>query len=348
MKISVIMPVYNSEKYLKDAIDSVLSQKGAELEIIAVEDCSKDSSRELLRALAESEPRIKAYYNEKNIGVAEVRNRALEYATGDFLAFCDSDDIVPSGAYAALMDTIGDADIAVGAYDNFHDDTGSDGICTVSDFDKKSLFRSMFSVSCLWTKLIRRSFVADNNLKFDTDMTIGEDVVFLANLVMKNPSFKVTDALVYHHCHHNTSVSRSLTHVYTLRAFEMHIECRRRVLTICESLAEIKDYIYLRFSSFICSFIPLMTSDDEKREAFELYKKYLLGYDFSKNKKLFRFLVGVPYDNFENMTLNEYLEIRASTPPREAVLCEFECGAIGFRWIFKYFKAWFKYKLKLQ
>ena len=346
MKISVIMPVYNCERYLEAAISSVLSQKGAEIEIIAVEDCSTDSSAEILRSLASKDSRIKPYFNDKNLGVSAVRNRALEYATGDYLAFCDSDDIVPDGAYAALLRAIGNNDLAIGAYDDLYDNGRLLGLCPVKEDEKKSLFKATLSARSLWTKLVRRSFIVDNGLEFDPQMSVGEDVVFLASLVVKNPSYAVTDAPVYYHCHHDTAVSRSLTHVYTLSAFEMHIKCRRMVVSICKDIPEAKDYIYVNFTPFITSFIPMISPEADRSAAFEIFKTYLAEYDFSGNKHLFLALCGVPYDNFSSMTVEEFLEIRGSTPARDVVLLEFQHGMLGLRWIIRYFKAWFGYKIK--
>ena len=346
MKISVIMPVYNCERYLEAAISSVLSQKGADIEIIAIDDCSRDSSREILTRLSSEDSRIKPYFNDKNLGVAEVRNRAIKYASGEYLAFCESDDIVPEGAYSALLSVIGDNDIAVGGYDNLFDDGRLDGFCPVRRDERSSLFKSMFSVSCLWTKLIRREFVLEHALTFDTDMKIGEDVVFLANLVMCSPTYAVTDALVYYHCHHDTSQSRSLTHIYTLSAFELHIRCRRRVLEICAQLPEVRDYIYINFTPFISDFLLLMPGAEERREAFSMYRDFLMEYDFSSSPELFMTLVGVSLEGFCEITVDEYFERRNAVLPREKVLREFQSGRIGLRWIVKYFIAWFKFKIK--
>ena len=346
MKISVIMPIYNCEKYLDSAISSVLSQKGVELEIIAIDDGSVDTSADILARLAASDSRIKPYFTEKNRGVAFTRNLALKYATGDYLAFCDADDIVPEGAYAALLKTIGNNDVAIGAYDALCDDGSFLGLCPVKADEKKSLFKSVISSKTLWTKLIRREFVVDNELTFDAEMSIGEDVVFLANLVLKNPTYAVTDIPVYYHCHHETSVSRSLTHTYTLSAFQMHIKCRRAVASLCADIPGAKDYVYVNFTSFISSFITMISPDTDRRIAFELYKEYLEEYDFSNNKPLFCALCGVPYDNFSSMTVDEFIEIRRLTPARDSVLLEFEHGLLGLRWIIKYFKAWLRYKTK--
>ena len=86
--------------------------------------------------------------------------------------------------------------------------------------------------------------------------------------------------------------------------------------------------------------------EDDRRLAFELYRQYLSEYDFSQIESIFFALVGVPYDGFFDMTVDEFLEIRGSTPARDTVLFEFEYGMLGLRWIVKYFKAWIKYKFK--
>ncbi len=90
-KISVVMPVYNSEKYLREAIDSILTQTYTDFEFIIIDDGSLDSSAEIVRSY--TDPRIRFYINEKNMGVAATLNRGLELATGEYIARMDSDDI---------------------------------------------------------------------------------------------------------------------------------------------------------------------------------------------------------------------------------------------------------------
>ena len=90
-KISVIMPVYNSEKYLREAIDSILDQTYGDFEFIIIDDGSTDSSPDIVRSY--DDPRIRFYVNEKNMGVAGTLNRGLDLATGEYIARMDSDDI---------------------------------------------------------------------------------------------------------------------------------------------------------------------------------------------------------------------------------------------------------------
>lgn len=343
MKISVIMPVYNCEEYLRAAVDSVLSQDGADIEIIAVDDCSTDGSAELLRELADGDSRIKAFFNRENMGVAAVRNIALGEATGDFLAFCDSDDVVPAGAYSALLLAIGDKDIAIGAHSDKSDD-GRLRIAELSKYEKSSLFRAVFAVSCLWTKLIRRDFVVRHGLTFDENIKIGEDVVFLGHLVKENPTFAITDRQVYTHCHHGGPPS--LTHIYTLDAFVEHINCREKLLDICGDIPGAEYFVYRYFSGFLVDMLPRIFPADDRRRAFLLFREYMLKFDFSGDKDTFRAIVGVPYDAFLSQDADMYFDAKASILPREQVLFEFQSGRIGIRWALKYAAAWLRFKMK--
>lgn len=92
-KISIVMPVYNSEKYLYEAINSIQRQTYLNWELIVVDDCSTDNSREILHKLAIADKRIRPFFLDKNSGAATARNAGIHMADGAYLAFLDSDDI---------------------------------------------------------------------------------------------------------------------------------------------------------------------------------------------------------------------------------------------------------------
>ena len=100
--ISVVVPVYNAEKYLDKCIQSIINQKYSNLEIILVDDGSKDNSLELCKKYAESDKRIKVIHKE-NEGVSTARNSGIEVASGDFIAFIDSDDYIDENMYFNMM-----------------------------------------------------------------------------------------------------------------------------------------------------------------------------------------------------------------------------------------------------
>jgi teichuronic acid biosynthesis glycosyltransferase TuaG len=91
--VSVIMLSYNHEKYVSDAIDSVLSQTFRDFECIIIDDCSKDNSKEIIRNYQRKDQRIRAFFHKTNMGIAPTKNDGLAEAKGKFIAFIDSDDI---------------------------------------------------------------------------------------------------------------------------------------------------------------------------------------------------------------------------------------------------------------
>ena len=91
--ISIVMPAYNCEQYISQAVESVIKQTYEEWELIIIDDCSKDGTYTLIKNIAEQDSRIRIYQNDKNIGVGKTRNRGIELAAGDWIAFLDSDDL---------------------------------------------------------------------------------------------------------------------------------------------------------------------------------------------------------------------------------------------------------------
>lgn len=91
--VSVIMPIYNAEKYLIDTLNSIFNQDYKNIEIVLVDDCSKDKSAEIIAELQKTHPEIVYYLQEKNMGAGAARNKSLELARGQYAAFLDSDDI---------------------------------------------------------------------------------------------------------------------------------------------------------------------------------------------------------------------------------------------------------------
>ncbi|RHU44987.1 glycosyltransferase family A protein [Clostridium sp. TF11-13AC] len=92
-RVSVITPIFNAERYLKETIESVLSQTYKNIEIILVDDCSKDKSAQIIKQMQKLHPEIIYFCQPKNMGAGAARNRALELATGQYVAFLDGDDL---------------------------------------------------------------------------------------------------------------------------------------------------------------------------------------------------------------------------------------------------------------
>ena len=103
--ISIIVPVYNAEKYLSRCIDSILRQTFADFELILVNDGSSDKSKEICEKYLESDPRIKLI-NQENSGVSAARNTGLDNASGEYIGFVDSDDFIEKNMYEELYNIL--------------------------------------------------------------------------------------------------------------------------------------------------------------------------------------------------------------------------------------------------
>lgn len=180
-KISVILPVYNAEKYLAATLDSVLSGSFSDFEVVAVNDGSSDSSLSILKEYAERDARIKII-DKQNTGVSDTRNVAIEAAEGEYLAFLDSDDIY-SPNYLERMYFAAEesgADVTVCGYTTFRGDapTFSDSVDKeVRTTTTKELLDTGL-MTPLWVKLVKKSIVVENGIKFDTELAFGEDLFF--------------------------------------------------------------------------------------------------------------------------------------------------------------------------
>ena len=177
-KVSVIMPVYNAERYLHQALDTLLSQSEEEIEVIAVDDGSTDRSLEILKRYEARSERVRVY-TQKNQYAGVARNLGLKHARGEYVLFLDSDDFFEKDlikeTYATAKEQ--DADIVVfGA--NYYDNRSGKSwygqwlldktfIPEKQPFNYKDCPDTLFQISieCPWTKLFRREFIKKQHLK---------------------------------------------------------------------------------------------------------------------------------------------------------------------------------------
>jgi len=104
--VSVLVTVYNREAYLEDCVESILASSLSDLEVIMVDDCSKDGSRDLMRKLAASDPRVQAHFNEQNLRDYPNRNRAASLASGKYIKYVDADDIIYPHSLAFMVESM--------------------------------------------------------------------------------------------------------------------------------------------------------------------------------------------------------------------------------------------------
>ena len=213
--VSVIIPVYNSEKYLRLCLDSILTQRFKNFEVILVDDGSKDQSGTICDEYIKKDGRFKVFH-KKNGGVSSARNLALDKIRGEWVYFCDSDDILYENTLETLTNNIDDnVDCTMGGYIRINEqeeilgETKIDKECymsieeTLIDFynPRFNLFNGF-----IWNRLFRKSIIEKYHLRFREDIFIKEDGLFLVQYLCKcNHGTYYTTKPIYKYIEHSSS-----------------------------------------------------------------------------------------------------------------------------------------------
>lgn len=207
--ISIIIPVYNTEKYLDRCIQSVLAQTYTNWELLLIDDGSTDSSWAICDKYAEQDSRIKVFHKE-NGGVSSARNLGLDNAKGEWISFIDSDDWV-ANQYLEILHQNGLYDFVTGYWsilncDSFcskpfyNQEFRKDGIRTFLDINTGKLSYPV-------CRLYRRSIIKNNRLRFDTKIHFAEDALFNLSYIRYIQTAKQTGDILYYYEKHENSLS---------------------------------------------------------------------------------------------------------------------------------------------
>ena len=235
--ISIIVPIYNTEKYLHQCLDSILNQTYANFEVLLVNDGSTDSSGIICQEYVERDSRFR-YFEKDNGGVASARNLGLEHSEGTYITFIDSDDWVEQNyldvLYTALKEN--DTDVAISTYKRF----AQDGVFYLRSYSREDdeflnlgtrsrdsfleilprlgeLDHSFYSIS---SKLIKRKIVG--NLLFDEQVSYAEDLNFFFHLYLGVESVVYVRDYTYIYRTHDASTSQNVNELKALQELEIY------------------------------------------------------------------------------------------------------------------------------
>lgn len=202
-KVTVLMPVYNGEKYLKEAVDSILNQTFADFEFLIINDGSKDKTEEILKSY--SDERIKLLNNEKNQGIVEALNKGLDLAQGEYIARMDCDDIsLPQRLEKQIefMDSHLEIGICGTSYKVFGAKNTAIKLPSADDEIKVSLLFE--SPICHPSVVMRKEILTQNSLRYSNNAKHMEDYCLWIDLAIKNIKFEnLKDVLLLHRLHEN-------------------------------------------------------------------------------------------------------------------------------------------------
>lgn len=181
-KVSVIVPAYNAEKYLEACLDSICEQTYPVLEILVVDDGSKDLTASIIRSRAEQDARIIPYYNE-NHGVSYSRNFGLEHCTGEYVTFVDADDLVAPDFIAQMIHDLEEADadiavIGVAKSKLFEPEMFTNGV--TSTYEESEMLKQVFGAfeGFVCNKLYRKSLLQTKSIRLEQSIAVCEDLLF--------------------------------------------------------------------------------------------------------------------------------------------------------------------------
>ncbi len=224
--ISVVVPVYNAEKYLENTIRSILAQTEKDLELLLIDDGSTDGSHAICRKFQETEKRVRVFHQE-NAGASVARNKGIDEAKGEWIAFVDADDELPKESLKVLLNrTIAypNADVIVGVWDKDANKQFQDkswivdpkklvSACLYPQKHYPLLVEGVEGVEgniCLgspWGKLIKRETLRKNNLRFPEGAVLHEDTLFCVQLYLSSAEIILANDNVYRYFDTPNSVS---------------------------------------------------------------------------------------------------------------------------------------------
>jgi len=277
--ISVIIPVYNVDKYLSRCIDSVINQTYKNLEIILIDDGSTDNSGKICDEYALKNNRI-IVIHKQNEGVSSARNTGLNIATGNYIGFVDSDDYIEPDMYEVLYNLLIKNEVEVSCCDYFvfsrkekkyvqSLDNTINGILYINEILNTKSGHGGF----LWNKLYSKNLIG--NIQFDETLIFGEDYVFVIDVFMKAKKIAFCKDAKYYYCYNPNSVTKRK---FFKKKYLKHIEFYDKLINYCK-----KNHLKIGYKKYktrqlcwIISFLSWIAEEKSimEKKSLEILLKY--------------------------------------------------------------------------
>jgi glycosyltransferase involved in cell wall biosynthesis len=256
--VSIIIPVYNVEKYLDKCLDSVVNQTYTNLEIILVDDGSHDNCPAICNQWRSRDSRIKVIHQE-NGGLSHARNEGLKIATGEFIGFVDSDDWIEPEMYEVLLDTMMEtgADIAICGSLNESEDSSTfiqkPKSPTIKIYPAEKALELLISGkssirNAVWNKLFRKHFL--KNIPFQVGK-IYEDMLWTPQVIGSAQTVVTIDLPLYHYLYRSESLSHDVHNLYHILRDESEMY-EQRIQYIHEQYPALEDLAIAQYQILCC------------------------------------------------------------------------------------------------
>lgn len=233
--ISIIVPIYNSEKYLDRCINSLLNQTHVNFELLLINDGSTDSSGNICKKYVEKDKRVKLY-TKINGGVSSARNLGLDNAKGEYICFVDSDDYVENDYLLKLYNKIKASDLVVCSYlyekqnisvvEKLNDCELSVNCSLLNEILMKGAFMGPVC------KLYKKDIIESNKIRFNTNIHSGEDTLFVYTYLLHINKISTIKDITYHYCIADNGLSHRKISIDEMRYI---CECFWNILLLFEN-----------------------------------------------------------------------------------------------------------------
>lgn len=271
--ISVIVPIYNVEKYLDKCVDSIIDQTYRNLEIILVDDGSPDNCGQICDEYAEKDNRIKVIHKE-NGGLSDARNAGLKISTGKYLVFVDSDDCMTTDGieYLYKLAKKNNAQLVIGGTEKFIDET-NEIIYTSSNqklneevLNKEDAIKDFFLNGCAsWARIYKREI--HENIFFPIG-EINEDEAIVLRLIERCTKIIKSNKIVYNYRYRPESITSSS---FSLKKMDWYEHCKANLNFVKQKYPDLTEYAEKRYYSSIIFSLTSISFEKNK----EPYKKIL-------------------------------------------------------------------------
>lgn len=215
--ISIIVPVYNGEKFLKRCIDSILNQSYKNIEVIMIDDGSTDSSKNICQNYISHDKRM-IYYFQTNRGVSSARNLGINKMKGDWCCFVDSDDWIEENFLAMRVEKLLSNSYEI-LFDGYVTESNNGACSSKTSFENVDLSTFSFGEKINYlqkldvlgyavTKIFKSEIIKKNSLIFEPDLRLGEDLIFTLRYLRHTKNIGLLPVSLYHYVQHDSNFSR--------------------------------------------------------------------------------------------------------------------------------------------
>ncbi len=273
IKVSIVIPIYNASKYLNKCLESVINQTYQNIEIILVDDGSKDNSGEICDVFAKKDNRI-IVIHQKNCGVSTARNNGIKKASGKYVSFIDSDDMVHPDYITKLVNKLDGNNLSICQIDNFHDSVIYDD----NERETIKLDKIHFIELCKFLllntpccKLYDMNIINKNNIYFDSNLSLGEDLLFNLVYLKYVDNITITNQKLYYYRKDENS---TLSTVYNPKMFDIQLLLFDKFVVFFKDIPMDKNGMII-FDSYKFSTLKIIVENEFRNKKVNFIKRYL-------------------------------------------------------------------------